>query len=147
MYSEFSTGLWWWKLLWLLKQKAVFSTTRHNTVPTQPNTTLYSLIKNVHWAWTQHGTIPGVDCVRKEGLHFTVLGLQSTFGITIEMSVFWRGLTPVSLPMYSINDFRLKNSPKESILQQASGSCKTHYWLLMAWIRIHRRYNHHVASV
>lgn len=122
-----------------LNKKTVFFTRRHNTVPTQPNTTIYSPIKNGHWAWTQHGTVPGVDHVLKGGLHLTVLGLQSTFCMTIEMSVFWRGLTPVSFPMYSRNDFCLKNSPKESIFQKASGSCETRYWLLMAWIRIHRR--------
>lgn len=85
------------------------------------------------WNNSRSGSCP------QRGLHLTVLGLQSTFCMTIEMSVFWRGLTPVSFPMYSRNDFCLKNSPKESIFQQASGSCETRYWLLMAWIRIHRR--------
>lgn len=112
--------------------------TRNNTVPTQPNPTLYSPIKNVYWAWTQHGLIPGLDYVLQGGLHFIVLDLQSIFGITIEMSVFLERPNSSIFSYPSRREFCLKNSAKESIFQQATGGCETGYWLLMAGIRIYR---------
>lgn len=93
-------------------KKALLSTTRHNTVPTQPHLVLYSPIKNVHWARAQGGIIPGMNYVLKEIQHLTMLGLPNTFGITIEMSVFWRGQPTVYFPTYSRKELSLLNLSK-----------------------------------